>query len=62
MIQDRDFHFEYAMPPACLPETPCEAYFMTIGGGVVGAVAAGESENVSHAFQPEGRAAASNSP
>ena len=25
---------------------------MTIGGGDVGAVAAGESENVSHAFQP----------
>ena len=34
---------------------------MTIGGGDVGGLAAGDSENVTHAFQPEGRAAASNS-
>lgn len=38
-------------------------YFVTIGGGgVVGGVgAAGEITNVAHAFQPEGRAAPSNS-
>ena len=36
-------------------------YLVTIGGGVVGAVAAGDSEKVTQAFQPEGRAAASNS-
>jgi hypothetical protein len=38
------------------------SYFVTVGGGgVVGVVVAGEIENVTHVFQPEGRSAASNS-
>lgn len=37
-------------------------YFLTIGGEAAGVDAAGEIENVSHAFQPDGRSDPSNSP
>src|SRR5271170_3486855 len=38
------------------------SYFVIIGrGGALGAGAAGESANVTHAFQPEGRSNPSNS-
>ncbi len=50
-------------PAGCLLSRSAGSYFVIIGRGVVaGAGGAGEIENASHAFEPEGRSSPSNTP